>query len=274
MPTNDQKPTYERREFLQTVAKRSAVLAGIVAAAHIPYKKPKIESFFGVKNAYAQATNGLTYTISGQVTDRGAGLDGVTLAGLTGSPVTAGGGFYTATVAAGFTGTATPTLAGYTFLPPTASYTNVMSNQTQDYATETFTISVTRNFDGTPGTAWNTGQDSYTFNCPSGVRLDIVCTVDAFLWPEIGLYAPGDTPAGTNLLTGDGDGYKSAGVGSGMSTSYTTATSGLFTLAIEDERVNASEQAGVYTVTITTTQALGSPTPIAFAGAETMDPDT
>jgi len=62
MTTKLQKQTYARREFLEAVAKRSAVLAGLVAAAHLPYKKPAVQSFFGVRSAYAQATP--TYTIN------------------------------------------------------------------------------------------------------------------------------------------------------------------------------------------------------------------
>lgn len=65
--TDNQKPTYARREFLQAVAKRSAVLAGIAAAAHLPYKKPALQSFFGVRSAYAQATPTYSINMSAQM---------------------------------------------------------------------------------------------------------------------------------------------------------------------------------------------------------------
>jgi len=67
MTTKIQKQTYARREFLEAVAKRSAVLAGLVAAAHLPYTKPEVQSFFGVRSAYAQATPTYTININGQL---------------------------------------------------------------------------------------------------------------------------------------------------------------------------------------------------------------
>ncbi len=88
---------------------------------------------------YAATLN--TFTISGTVTPA---LAGVVINGLPGNPVTAADGTYTATVDYGFDGTATPTLAGYTFVPATRVYTDVSANQTaQDYAAtlNTFTIS-------------------------------------------------------------------------------------------------------------------------------------
>ena len=43
-------------------------------------------------------------------------------------------GVYTGTVSYNWTGTVTPTLAGYTFSPANRSYTNVQANQgAQDY---------------------------------------------------------------------------------------------------------------------------------------------
>lgn len=58
---------YVRREFLKSVAKRSAVLAGLIATAHLPYKKPKVDSFFGVKSAYAQITPSTTIRVTGNL---------------------------------------------------------------------------------------------------------------------------------------------------------------------------------------------------------------
>ena len=88
----------------------------------------------------------LTYTISGTVTSGGPGLDGVTMDGLPGNPVTAGGGLYNATVVYGWGGTVTPTKTGYTFVPASRLHSNVTSDQlNQDYAGTllTYTISGT-----------------------------------------------------------------------------------------------------------------------------------
>jgi hypothetical protein len=84
-----------------------------------------------------------TLTISGAVTSRGNGLANVVMSGLPGNPVTGADGAYSATVDYGFTGTVTPTLAGYSFMPASKAYTSVQSNQTQDYAAtlQTLTIS-------------------------------------------------------------------------------------------------------------------------------------
>ncbi|MDY6987286.1 MAG: DNRLRE domain-containing protein [Thermodesulfobacteriota bacterium] len=70
-------------------------------------------------------------TISGSV----GALDGVTMAGLPGDPlVTTGGGFYTATVGHGWSGTVTPKKVGYTFAPEYREYSNVTSDPVnQDY---------------------------------------------------------------------------------------------------------------------------------------------
>ena len=58
---------YVRRDFIKAVAKRSAVLVGMVAAAHLPYKKAGVKSFFGVKSAYAQVTPSFQIVITGQL---------------------------------------------------------------------------------------------------------------------------------------------------------------------------------------------------------------
>ncbi len=65
-----------------------------------------------------------TFTISGN-----AGLVGVTITGLPGSPVTDALGDYTVTVDYDWSGTATPTKAGFTFSPVNIVYSNVQGDQ-------------------------------------------------------------------------------------------------------------------------------------------------
>ncbi|MGA2069910.1 MAG: right-handed parallel beta-helix repeat-containing protein [Sedimentisphaerales bacterium] len=79
------------------------------------------------------------FTITGTVTSGGSGLSGVKINGPPGNPVTNSSGVYTATVNYGFNGTATPTLADYTFSPATRTYTDVTSNQTARNYTATST---------------------------------------------------------------------------------------------------------------------------------------
>jgi len=68
-------------------------------------------------------------TISGN-----AGLAGVVMSGLPGNPVSSEGGIYSGFVQEGWSGTVTPTLAGYLFTPPSITYTDVTTDQlNQDY---------------------------------------------------------------------------------------------------------------------------------------------
>ena len=110
-------------------------------------------------------------TISGTT-----GLDGVTMNGLPGNPVTSGGGLYSATVPYNWSGTVTPTLAGYTFEPVSKSYVDVVADQTgENYvaAPVTFTISGTTGLDGVmmnglPGNPVTSGGGLYSVQVPSG----------------------------------------------------------------------------------------------------------
>ena len=120
------------------------------------------------------------WTLSGNVTLNGTGLANVVMNGLPGNPATNAKGAYTATVSNGWTGTVTPTLAGYTFTPPSQAYTNVTANQTQDYTAtaQTWTISGTVALNGTglanvvmaglPGNPAMDAQGAYTATATSG----------------------------------------------------------------------------------------------------------
>ena len=81
----------------------------------------------------------ITLTISGSV-----GMDGVTMDGLPGNPVTSGGGLYRATVDYGWSGTVTPMKEGYELTPPSNVYSLISRDQkSQNYTSKeiTFTIS-------------------------------------------------------------------------------------------------------------------------------------
>lgn len=89
-----------------------------------------------VANQTAQdytATAVTTLTISGTITSGGTGLANVVMNGLPGNPTTNTSGFYTASINYVWSGTVTPTLANYTFTPPSTTYTNVTANLTTDY---------------------------------------------------------------------------------------------------------------------------------------------
>ena len=79
------------------------------------------------------ATAGIA--IFGNVTLGEAVLSGVLMSGFPNNPVTGVYGDYRGIVPVGWSGTATPTLEGYTFTPATRTYTNVLANFAgQDYA--------------------------------------------------------------------------------------------------------------------------------------------
>lgn len=76
--------------------------------------------------------------ISGRVAENGgAGVGGVVLAGLPDNPKTNGEGYYVASVPVGWSGTVTPTKAGYTFDPESREYANVTADQPDQNYTAT-----------------------------------------------------------------------------------------------------------------------------------------
>lgn len=84
------------------------------------------------------------YVIGGTVTFNSTGLDGVTLGGLPGTPITSGGGLYGASVDYGWSGTVTPVKTGYHFTPALKTYSTVGEHHTADNYTaalNTYTIS-------------------------------------------------------------------------------------------------------------------------------------
>ena len=110
---------------------------------------PPSRSYTNVRTNYSNqnyaGTLAAQFTISGRITDpNGAPLPSVVLNGLPGQPATDNNGNYSAAVNSGFSGTATPTKTGYTFAPPSRTYSNVSANVPNQNYTGTlaqFTIS-------------------------------------------------------------------------------------------------------------------------------------
>ncbi len=113
----------------------------------------------------------LGYIISGN-----AGVNGATITYTGGSTVSDRNGDYTFTVPSGWSGTVTPTKAGYLFSPPSSTYGEVVADQSdQDYTAGPvkYTISgnagvavVTINYTGGTTTSGSTGD--YSFKVPEG----------------------------------------------------------------------------------------------------------
>jgi len=118
-------------------------------------------------NAFTQ------HTISGTVTEGGLPLAGVVMSGLPGSPVTASDGTYNDTVSDGWSGTVTPTLAGYTFTPSSIPYSNVTADLPgQDYEA-TVTVQFTAvSSSGDEGTGVPNFQVSLSAVSNVAVRVD------------------------------------------------------------------------------------------------------
>ena len=125
-------------------------------------------------------------TISGSAALNGSGLAGVTLSASSGATctVTNSSGQYSCTVPIGWSGTVTPTLAGYTFAPTGRTYSSVTANQAaQDYVASvvppvTLSGTVLLNGIGLAGVPLSassgascsatTGTGQYTCSAPSG----------------------------------------------------------------------------------------------------------
>ena len=114
----------------------------------------------------------MNFTISGTT-----GVDGVTMTGLPGDPITSGGGLYSAIVPYGWSGTVTPTKAGYSFSPASISYTDITADMSgRDFTTTQITavtISGTTGADGVimsglPGNPVTSGGGFYTAVVPYG----------------------------------------------------------------------------------------------------------
>ena len=81
--------------------------------------------------ASAVAWTRINPRIAGIVRVGSSPLPGVVMSGLAGNPVTDSNGAYDVTVAAGWSGTVTPTLAGYTFDPAFRTYSVVPDDQSR-----------------------------------------------------------------------------------------------------------------------------------------------
>jgi tetratricopeptide (TPR) repeat protein len=89
----------------------------------------------------------VTYQITGQVTVSGAGLNGITITlsgSQSGTTTTSGAGNYAfSSLAAAGTYTVTPSLSGYTFTPPSQTFSNLSASQTANFIAAPVTYQIT-----------------------------------------------------------------------------------------------------------------------------------
>jgi hypothetical protein len=145
-----------------------------------------------------------TFTISGQVTENGAALAGVTitLSGTQSATVTTdASGNYSFTIAGGGTYTVTPSLANYTFAPPSQTFENVQANQTANFVgtLQIFNLSgrvtdgsgnglggVTITLSGSQSATTTTAADgSYTFPVASGGTYTVAPSRSGFTFAPV-----------------------------------------------------------------------------------------
>ncbi len=130
---------------------------------------------------YAPTIN--TYTISGN-----AGIEGVTMTGLPGDPISAPNGNYSVLVDYGFSATVTPAKTGYTFSPTSRTYTNVDADEpNQDYTPTINTYTITGNvglegvaLNGLPGNPVSAPDGSYSATVDYGFSATVTPTKDGY----------------------------------------------------------------------------------------------
>jgi len=198
--------------------------------------------------------------ITGQILAGGSPLANatVTLSNGAGSVVTNASGNYSASVPARWTGTITPTLAGYTFTPALRNLTNVtVAPAAQNFtAAAVFTISggvtngatplanVKLTFSNAGGTATTTAAGTYTITLPAGWTGTITPVLRGYTFGPVSL----TIPALSGSLTGQnfntvqtisGRAVNLAGTGvAGVAIAFTggttvvTSATGNFTLTV------------------------------------------
>jgi len=126
-------------------------------------------------------------------------MAGVLLKGLPDGPLTDSNGYYTATVPYGWSGTVTPEQAGYTFSPPSKSYTKVISDyDSQDYNPTIIQLTVSGNagtsgvtMDGLPGNVVSDTAGRYSAKVEFGWAGTVTPIKDGwYIDPPSQIYSP------------------------------------------------------------------------------------
>lgn len=141
-----------------------------------------------VLNFTATATNAPFFTISGQITENGVGLAGVTVT-LSGSQpglrTTDSNGNYSFELAGGGNYTVTPSIVGFAFATPSQTFNNLSAAQTANFAATRQSFVVTNTNSHGPGSLREAminanatlGADTITFNIAGpGVKVIAVVT--------------------------------------------------------------------------------------------------
>ena len=191
-------------------------------SGHVVIRVTNTGSNAVLSGIFFDSVAGPTYSVSGVVTRNGASLSGVNLigSGAMSCGTSDAAGQYTCIVPQGGTGTVTPSLSGYSFVPPSRSYSNVVANQTAQNYAATFTA--------TP-VPTTTTLSSASNPAPVGGNVVFTATVS------------GANPTGSVNFTDGGapiSGCSSAVLGGGGNTK--TATCSASSLALGNHSIVAS----------------------------------
>jgi uncharacterized repeat protein (TIGR03803 family) len=218
------------------------------------------------------------YAISGQVvTLSGAGLSGVTMTlsgSQTGSTTTNGTGNYSFAVPAGGSYTVTPSLSGYTFTPPSLSFTNLSSGQTANFTANlvivTYTISgqvtlfgsglsgVTMTLNGSQSGSPTTTTDAngnYSFAALAGGNYTVTPSLAPYIFNppsqtfnNLSANQTANFSVTTYTISGQATTFNGAGL-SGVAMTLSGSQSGSATTDGNGNYSFAAEGGGSYTVT-------------------------
>ncbi len=211
-----------------------------------------------------------SFNLSGQVTFNSSGLGGVTLT-LSGSlssvTSTDSNGNYSFAVQAGGSYTVTPSLNGFSFTPPAATFNNLSSDQTANFvatqmvATVTISGQVTLNGNGLPGVtmtpSWQQtpvttdSSGNYTFTVPAGGNYTVTPSLSGYTF---------NPPSATflNISTNQVANFSATLIIvqytiSGQVTLYGNGLSGvLMTLTGTESATTTTDGSGNYSFTVTT----------------------
>ena len=178
--------------------------------------------------------NPAALTISGRITDGGgAGVSGVTMNGLPGTPTTDASGNYSAPVEYYWSGTVTPAKTGYSFSPASRAYVDVSVNRTgQNFTAAMLAVLAVSPAEGLSsagnvGGPFSPNSKTYTLTNNGSSNLNWTASVGAnwlTLSAPSGSLAGGDSTTVTVTIDADADGL-SAGPYSD-SVAFTNTTNG------------------------------------------------
>jgi hypothetical protein len=273
-------PTCTTSSVLNGGSSYPAITVTVSVAANAASPQVNAVSVSGGGSAGAIATDSttvnitVTYGVTGQATLSGSGLSGVTmtLSGpQSGSASTDGSGNFSFTgLTAGGNFTVTPSKTGYTFIPPSATFSSLSGNQTANFTASVVVATLGTLTAGSASVApGNTYSIPITLGLNSGVSADSL-TFGVQITPNGGAPAlTGSLKFTKDASIADAPFTTTAGTSNAISVLWTSLSSplgGMSTVGVVSGTVPAGAANGQsYTVAVTGVSAAtgGGTTPVA-----------